>query len=81
MLFNKFFLINFNSLLIIELLNLHIFLCQKLSSSLLGGWGEKLIDEKSPDFISNLDIVKKYLEYEEYSLKEIDKFLLVILSK
>ena len=72
MLFNKFFLINFNLLLIIELLNLNIFLCQKLSSSLLGGWGEKLIDEKSPDFISNLDIVKKYLEYEEYSLKEID---------
>ena len=31
-----------------------------------------MINEKSPDFIRNLDIVEKYLEYEEYSLKEID---------
>ena len=70
--FDRFFLINFNLLLIIGLLNLHIILCQKLSSSLLGGGGEKIIDEKTPDFLSNLDIVKKYLEYEGYFLKEIE---------
>jgi len=63
-----------NNIVTIILLNFLIagnIICQRLSNDLLGGWGEKVIDQKTPDFGKSIEAVEKYLVSEGYTLEEI----------
>ena len=73
MLFNKYFNKNNKSFIIIFLLILiiiNINICQKLSEDILGGWGEKIISEETPDYSKNIEEVASYLKGEGYNLDE-----------
>ena len=73
MLFNKYFNKNNKSFIIIFLLILiiiNINICQKLSEDILGGWGEKIISEETPDYSKNIEEVESYLKGEGYNLDE-----------
>ena len=61
---------NIQKIIIITLI-INISLCERLSNEFLEGWGEKVIDEDTPDYSKILEIVEKYFNLEEgYSLDE-----------
>ena len=50
---------------------INISLCERLPKQFLESWGEKIINEKTPDYSSIVEIVEKYYVTEEgYSLDE-----------
>ena len=67
---NKYFFQNISKILLILLITSSY--SQRLSRELLGGWNEKELTEKDPDYLQTLQSVETYISEQGYSLDETD---------
>ena len=65
---NKYFFQNISILILLLIINSSQ--SQRLSHELLGGWNEKEISEKEPDYLPTLQSVETYFSQQGYSLDE-----------